>query len=155
MMSAPKKQKMSAPTGTGKKTKRGPFSREECNYLINLVKSHWKVLSVTSKKSFENDRKDQVWELIFRKWNMEAQSHSWIKPCQSSNQLRHKWDNMRDLAKKEMAKVKTHAAGTGGGAPLPPIDENILLVLDMLKERISPFINPYDSDAGYHIDAGK
>ncbi|KAK8769392.1 hypothetical protein V5799_014143 [Amblyomma americanum] len=61
-------------------------------------------------------------------------------------QLKKLWDNMKQKAKKELARLSRGVMGTGGGPPPKPVDERLAQIEAIVPHITTTAPNAFDSD---------
>lgn len=131
--------------------KRGPrrpkFKHEEKLYLVKLVEGKKSILEskVTSRDLKDITRKAAAWKDLATQFNSGC-IHAQIQ--RTPDELKRKWVNLKEEAKKQAAARKREMTKTGGGkAKLEPTDEVLLVVEGVIKGAMTPLKSEYDSDS--------
>ena len=104
------KMSVQAATQQGKKRKQY-FSSAECALLVDLVERNVDTLRGKFSSSITNAKKQELWKSITSRIN----SLGYEK--QTANEIRDKWRNMTQVAKKTNSGIIRSQRKTGGGPP--------------------------------------
>ncbi|KAK8771869.1 hypothetical protein V5799_024886 [Amblyomma americanum] len=68
-----------------------------------------------------------------------------VRP-REAKQLKKLWDNMKQKAKKELARLSRGVMGTGGGPPPKPVDERLSQIEAIVPHITTTAPNAFESD---------
>ena len=118
---------MTSETRTPKK-RQEPLSSAQCFYLIGLFEEDQDILLSKENTADTNKKKKAKWIEMAEKF-----SNRYPQCRRQATDLKKKWENMVNTAKKWYAAKKRSRTMTGGGAPLPDPPEYIQHVAELYK----------------------
>ncbi|XP_029340920.1 uncharacterized protein LOC115033083 [Acyrthosiphon pisum] len=98
------------------KSKNKPFIPDELSLLSELVYKHRFILEKVGKQYSTVADKRNTWESLANEFNSAG-----LNVTRSSDQLKKKWDNIKQSRKTEIRDTKRHQYTTGGGPSCQPI----------------------------------
>ena len=114
----------------GKKRKQN-FTPAECNLLVNLVEQNLETLRGQFSNTVTNAKKQKLWETITSKVN----SFGYEK--RTPIEIREKWRNMTQIAKKTNSGIMRSQRKTGGGPPVKPPTTTTQKIINLLSDEPS------------------
>ena len=104
------------------------FESCEIQLLTDLVEENISILNSKLTNSVTNDKKKQIWQSITNDINSLGVS------SRSTKEIRTKWNNMFQAAKKEYSERKLHVKKTGGGPTVKPVTANVEKIIDLYSD---------------------
>ena len=152
-----KREEVAAVEDTDKKkraSRRPKFRAEERAYLAKLVDEKKEILEskCTSRDIRDINRKAMTWRELTAQFNSGCIHAPVQRNC---DELKKKWDNLKDEAKKAAAARKKELTKTGGGtADIAVADEVLMLVESIIKRAMNPVKCEFDSDSSAFKETG-
>ena len=126
------------------------FTPLEKQIILELVESVQDIIESKKNDGRIIEKKDKAWDTVTQQFNAR---HGVNK--RTKKQLKDAWQNLKKIAKKEVAKDKQEKRITGGGQKDGTISTFSQKVADMLPQQILSLHNAYDGDAAYHGDVAQ
>ena len=122
------------------------FKVAESTFLVTLISEIYSIIDgkTTSRDIKDITRKAMAWQELTAKFNA-ASVHSPVP--RTAEDLKKKWSNLKDEAKKQAAARKKHQIKTGGGNDQFQDDELLLMVEDIIRGAMNPIKSEFDSDS--------
>ena len=127
------KFKMSAQQKSDEKgTKRKQnFTAAECSLLVDLVEKNMDTLRGQFSSTITNAKKQKLWE------TMASQINSLGHEKRTSKEIREKWRNMAQIAKKNNSGILQSQRKTGGGPAAKPPTTTTAKIISLLSDEPS------------------
>ena len=129
-----------------KENQRTNYTSQEKWLILELVSPHKNVINNKAKGSGPNIAKAKVWEELVRQFNSSGS----IQTKREWTQLRKEYENMKDRAKREDARIKSSRRLTGGGPGLGEVSEMTKKIMSHCASTFEPLDNAIDSDVNHH-----
>lgn len=104
------------------------FDQSEKEVLIDLVEKHKNVINAKLTNSVTACKKLKVWDNIKTEVNAVGLCN------RSTKDIRNKWSNIHQKAKKEKAELDLHRKQTGGGPPKKPMSPTSERVVQLFED---------------------
>ena len=114
----------------GKKRKQN-FTYAECALLVDLVEKNMDTLRGQFSSSITNAKKQELWKTIASRIN----SLGYEK--RTPSEIRDKWRNMTQIAKKTNSGIMYSQRKTGGGPPVKPPSTTTEKIINFLGDEPS------------------
>ena len=109
-----------------KKGRSENFSSNEESVILNEVEKYQKILFSKFQAGVTNIQKQKTWEVISKKVNALGIA------VRTAKQVKKKWDDMKQKAKKNLLDARVHFRKTGGGeameSEVDPLQDRILAI---------------------------
>ncbi|XP_067668355.1 nuclear apoptosis-inducing factor 1-like [Haliotis asinina] len=119
----------SAPSDCKKRKRRKNFSTEEENIIQSMY--HAEILSKTFSNEVTNKAKAAIWQRIIDEVNNQGVC------CRDVEQVKEKWGNMAQKAKKTFTEYRMQQRKTGGGPPPPEMSQTTETIIEAMKDTAS------------------
>jgi hypothetical protein len=127
-----------------KRLRTSNWSQEEKDMLINCINKRLAVIENKTTDTNNNARKLRAWKEIHEEFTAMFNNKD-----RNITRLKEQWRRMKQMAKKNVSKVKTYRQKTGGGPPLETenaVTELDWAILDMIPHEFEKDENIFDSD---------
>ena len=121
------------------------FKVAKSTFLVTLISEIYSIIDgkTTSRDIKDITRKAMAWQELTAKFNA-ASVHSPVP--RTAEDLKKKWSNLKDEAKKQAAARKKHQIKTGGGNEQFQENELLVMVEDIIRGAMNPIKSEFDSD---------
>lgn len=116
---------------TPSKKRKQNFSACECSLIVELVEKDLEVLRGKHSNVVTNVRKQKLWKEITAKINSLGYA------VRTPIEVREKWRNLSQYAKKTNAGVVKSRGKTGGGPSEKPLDATTAKIINLLRDEPS------------------
>ena len=130
-----------------RKSGRTEWTAGEEEYFIHCIEPYIGIINERDHKKATLADKSKAWREIQLTFNAQ-----FINTSKTTEQLKIKWKNLQKRSKNKIASAKKARMATGGGPPVPPASDLDEQVISLVRTELMPFHNPYDSDAGHHLE---
>jgi hypothetical protein len=127
-----------------KRLRTSNWSQEGKDMLINCINKRLSVIENKTTDTNNNARKLRAWKEIHEEFTAMFNNKD-----RNITRLKEQWRRMKQMAKKNVSKVKTYRQKTGGGPPLETenaVTELDLAISDMIPHEFEKDENIFDSD---------
>jgi hypothetical protein len=127
-----------------KRLRTSNWSQEEKDMLINCINKRLSVIENKTTDTNNNARKLRAWKEIHEEFTAMFNNKD-----RNITRLKEQWRRMKQMAKKNVSKVKTYRQKTGGGPPLETenaVTELDWAISDMIPHEFEKDENIFDSD---------
>ncbi|XP_067684319.1 myb/SANT-like DNA-binding domain-containing protein 3 [Haliotis asinina] len=121
----------SAPSDCKKRKRRKNFSIEEENIIQSMYQEHAEILSKKFSNEDTNKAKAAIWQRITDAVNNQGVC------CRDVEQVKEKWGNMAQKAKKTFTEYQMQQRKTGGGPPPPEMSQTTKTIIEAMKDTAS------------------
>ncbi|XP_062621653.1 uncharacterized protein LOC134283222 [Saccostrea cucullata] len=104
------------------------FDSSEIQLLADLVERNVDIINSKLTNSVTNEKKKKVWDNITEQINALGVS------CRTTKEIKTKWTNMHQTAKKEFSNNKLSQRRTGGGPCAKPLSTVSEKIIDIYKD---------------------
>ncbi len=132
----------------GKKRKH-TFTSAECNLLVNLVEQNLETLRGQFSSTVTNAKKKKLWETI------TSQINSLGYEKRTPVEVREKWRNMTQIAKKTNSGIMQSQRKTGGSPAAKPLATTTEKIISLLSDEPSFSGIQGGFESGVSCDSGK
>ena len=132
----------------GKKRKQN-FTSAECSLLVNLVEQNLETLRGQFSSTITNAKKQKLWESI------ASQINSLGYEKRTPIEIREKWRNMAQIAKKTNSGIMRSRRKTGGGPAEKPPTATTAKIISLLGDEPSFSGIQGGFESGVFSDSGK
>lgn len=129
--------------GKNPRTRGKNFDTTEIQLLTDLVEKNIETINSKFSNTLTNDKKKKVWENITEQVNAMGIASRTVK------EVKTKWFNMHQAAKKEYCDNKLYRRQTGGGPCPKPMSQATEKIVDLFKDTPS-----FDGLSGFETQAG-
>ena len=109
--------------------------------LLKLIEEKIEIIETRNTDHYSHVKKQAAWTDITEKFNEAATTK------RKRSQLTDLYKRMKVKARKANAAEKRSTSKTGGGKPAPKLDDITAKILDLIKNDLEEFHNPYDDDS--------
>jgi hypothetical protein len=127
-----------------KRLRTSNWSQEEKDMLINCINKRLSVIENKTTDTNNNARKLRAWKEIHEEFTAMFNNKD-----RNITRLKEQWRRMKQMAKKNVSKVKTYRQKTGGGPPLETenaVTELDWAISDMIPHEFEKDENIFDFD---------
>lgn len=116
-------------TATVKRERSSNWSLAEITILTDFVEKNEEVLKAKQSNLITNAKKNSKWAEVTDLVNAVGVQR------RSVEQVKFKWGNLQQRAKKSFTEARKHARKTGGGPPIKPPTATEEKIIDLMKDR--------------------
>ena len=119
------------------------FDTREIQLLTELVEKNIEIINSKFSNSVTNEKKKKIWE------NITIQINALGVANRTAKEIKTKWINMHQTAKKEYSEDKLYRRQTGGGPCPKPVSSISERIVDLFKGSPS-----FDGLSGFETQSG-
>ena len=116
---------------TPNKKRKQNFCASECSLIVELVEKDLEVLRGKHSNILTNARKQKLWKEITLKVNSLGYA------VRTPTEVREKWRNLSQYAKKTNSGLVKSRSKTGGGPADKPLDATTVKIINLLRDEPS------------------